>query len=147
MYAWRSHRSHFKTLLNDELGRDKLNRNDVVIVQTGAHDMAYVGLPLTLDNTIDSYSNVVAQLNHQSEEIGFKLYVVTSPPVADDQPQYRSSSRNCCALSVFVHQLQEKCLPVGVDIFDHLALGEKGRLHRKLPLFQLALKTTTHFER
>ena len=121
-YTWRSHGSHFKTLLNDELGRDKLNRNDVVIVQTGAHDMAYVGLPLTLDNMIDSYSNVVAQLKRQSDQIGFKLFVVTSPPVADDQPQYRRGSRNCCALSAFVHQLQEKLLPVGVDIFDEYSV-------------------------
>ena len=33
-YESRSRGNLFKTLLNGELGRDKLNRNDVVIVQT-----------------------------------------------------------------------------------------------------------------
>ena len=121
-FVWRSYGSHFETLQNDELGRNKLNRNDVLIVQTGAHDMARIGLPLTLDKMINSYSNVVAQLKRRSEQIGFKLFVVTSPPVADDQPQYRRGSRNCCALSAFVHQLQEKLLPVGVDIFDEYSV-------------------------
>ena len=121
-YKSKSRGGQFKTLLNDELGRDKLNRNDVVILQTGAHDMAYIGLPLTLDKMIDSYGNIVAQLKRRSEQIGFKLFVVTSPPVADDQPQYRRGSRNCCALSAFVHQLQERLLPVGVDIFDEYSV-------------------------
>ena len=74
-------------LQNDELGRNKLNRNDVLIVQTCAHDIARIGLPLTLDQMVDSYGNVVAQLKRRSEQIGFKGFVVTSPPVADDQPQ------------------------------------------------------------
>ena len=121
-FIWRSLGIHFTTLLNKELASDKLDRNDVVILQTGAHDMAYIGLQDTLATMIDLYSNVVEQLKRLSEQIGFKLIVVTSPPVADDQKQYRRGSRNCCALSAFVYELHARLVSKGVDIFDEFSV-------------------------
>ena len=121
-YISRSRGSHFTTLLNNELARDKLDKNDVVILQTGAHDMAYSGLQQTLATMIDTYSNVVEQLKRRSEQIGFTLIVVTSPPVADDQEQYRRGSRNCCALSAFVYELHARLISTGVDMFDEFSV-------------------------
>ena len=121
-FIWRSHGSHFTTLLNNELASDKLNRGDVVILQTGAHDMAYIGLQETLATMIDSYSYIIEQLKRRSEQIGFQLIVVTSPPVADDHEQYRRGSRNCCALSAFVYELHARLISTDVDIFDEFSV-------------------------
>ena len=121
-FIWRSHGRHFVTLLEKELSRDKLDRNDVVLTQTGAHDMAYNGLPSTLETMTHSYVQVIKELKRRSVQIGFQLMVITSPPVADDKPQYARGSRNCCAMSVVVHKLQKALLPLDVDIFDEFSV-------------------------
>ena len=121
-FIWRSRGSHFETLLEEELSPDRLDRNDVVLTQTGAHDMAYNGLPSTLETMTQSFVQVIKELKRRSVQIGFQLMVITSPPVADDKPQYARGSRNCCAMSVVVHQLQKMLLPLGVDIFDEFSV-------------------------
>ena len=121
-YIAKDHASHFQGLLLDTLTRDKLNKNDLVILQTGAHDMAKIGLQALLTIFMDRYGKFVAQLKRLSDEIGFRLIVVTSPPVADDKQQYRRGSRNSCTLSALVHQLHETLAPTGVDIFDEFSV-------------------------
>ena len=121
-YISKARGSQFTTLLNNELARGKVDRNDVVILQSGAHDMAYTGLQQTLATMIESYSNTVEKLKRRSEQIGFTLIVMTSPLVADDQQQYARGSRNCCALSAFVYELHARLISKGVDIFDEFSV-------------------------
>ena len=113
----------FATLWEKHIKKEKLDRRDVVIVQTGAHDMSANGVQYTMDEGVMSFVSALGDLQKKSAKYGFKLIVVTTPPYPPAVKQFSNKgSRNMCTLSALNRRMKSELSLRKVTVFDEFSI-------------------------
>ena len=89
--------SHLWTMHLDPMN---LTKDDAVIIQHGSHNVSRIGLRHTLDTTLNTYFDRLKAIQRHSELLGFRLVVLTSPPLNDRKKRRRVDGRNPFSLAV-----------------------------------------------
>ena len=112
----------YAQLWTTHLSDERLGLGDVVMIQTGAHDMAHVGMQNTMDESLTTFMRVIGDLQKKSSEHGFRLLVVTTPPFPDADQRQTKGSRNNFAIAAFNRQLKAELLSKKVNVFDEFSV-------------------------
>ncbi|KAI0240886.1 hypothetical protein LSAT2_008318 [Lamellibrachia satsuma] len=114
---------------SDEFGRNLSDRkltfseNDLVFVQTGAHDLSQRGLAFAMSTGIRRFVESLAAFAGVSQRTGFTFVVLTSPPSRDtDDTRNTLGGRNNFALAAFNEMIRVKAADLGVDVFDEFSI-------------------------
>ena len=116
-YLWMPKIEEFPKLWDDRLSEEKLGKRDVVIIQTGAHDMSLIGMQNTMAG-VAKLAAVIRDLHRKSLRYGFLLLVVTTPPMNEQTPMCHKRSRNIVALAAFNRRLKLDLMTANVTVFD-----------------------------
>ena len=111
----------FPNLWENYLKNETLDRHDVVIIQTGAHDMAHIGIQHTM-NVLMDLVNVLSGIQKKSVKYGFKLVYVTTPPFPENDKRQSKGSRNNFALAAVNRKLKSELLLRNVNVFDEFSV-------------------------
>ena len=76
-YRWCTYADQFDRIFSSE---GTLKRNDLVLLQTGAHDLARRGMAASMGASIRRFVETLAVFSESSKRRGFKLVLLTSPP-------------------------------------------------------------------
>ena len=116
-FLWVRTIDQFPKLWADSLSKKKLGKGDVVIIQTGAHDMSLIGMQNTMAG-LWKLTAFVNDLHKKSLKYGFRLLVVTTPPMDEHAPVCQKGSRNSFALAAFNRRLKLDVMTSNVTVFD-----------------------------
>ena len=115
--------SEFVVLWRMTLEKESLGEGDMVIVQTGAHDMAIACLHDTMGLYTGKLVKAICDLRQKSLTCGFKLLVLTTPPFPEANIELQAKgNRNNYALAAFNRKLKMLLAEQGVEIFDEFSL-------------------------
>ena len=115
--------SEFVVLWRMTLDKESLGERDMVIIQTGAHDMALACLHDTMGVYADKLVNGISDLRQKSLTCGFKLLVLTTPPFPETNIELQAKgNRNNYALAAFNRKLKMLLAEQGMEIFDEFSL-------------------------
>ena len=118
-----THISKYTTLWEKYLKDETLGQHDVVIIQTGAHDMAFIGIQQTMGVSVKKLVRVLNDLQKKSLKYGFRLLFVTTPPFPQaDKKVNHLGSRNNFALAAFNRRLKTELLSKKVNVFDEFSI-------------------------
>ena len=117
-----SRMKEFATLWEKHMENEKLDRRDVVIVQTGAHDMCFSGIQYTMDEGLMRFVRVLGDLQKKSAKYGFKLVVVTTPPYPPAKKHNSRGSRNMFTLSALNRRMKSELSLRKVTVFDEFSI-------------------------
>ncbi|KAK2184999.1 hypothetical protein NP493_248g03057 [Ridgeia piscesae] len=110
--------SHLWTMHLDPMN---LTKDDAVIIQHGSHNVSRIGLRHTLDTTLNTYFDRLKAIQRHSELLGFRLVVLTSPPLNDRKKRRRVDGRNPFSLAVLARLAHTRLSVAGIDVFDEFA--------------------------
>ena len=120
-YTWYRFSDQFGRILSDR--KDTFKKEDLVFVQTGAHDTSSRGLAAALSTGIRQFVAALAAFAEVSHRKGFKLVVLTSPPFHDiDTNAITMGGRNNFALAAFNEMIRVKAAYMGVEVFDEFSI-------------------------
>ena len=113
--------TNFKHLAK-ELASRNLTKADVVLIQTGAHNMAFDGLQKTVTAAVPAFSRVLREVRAVSRTRGFRVVCVTSPayPRRCNERSVRGS-RNNFALAAYHSSVTKAIVATGFEIFDEFS--------------------------
>ena len=115
--------SEFVVLWRMTLEKESLGERDMVIVQTGAHDMALACLHDTMGVYAGKLMKDLSDLRQKSLTCGFNLLVLTTPPFPEANIELKAKgNRNNFALAAFNRKLKMLLTEQGVEIFDEFSL-------------------------
>ena len=119
-YTWNAFSDEFGRILSDR--NRTLKENDLVFVQTGAHDLSTRGLAVTMSTGIRRFVESLAELEDVSQRKGFNVVVLTSPPSRDTDNRLKTKGgRNNFALAAFNEMIRLKAADMGVEVFDEFS--------------------------
>ena len=95
-----------------------LTRDSLVIIQSGAHDLVFRGLPSTMQTTVDRFVDILRELKEMSDRVGFRLILQMTPPSPDVVLYPTKGGRNNFAIAAFVQLLTLRLKKLNIDIFD-----------------------------
>ena len=113
--------SEFPKLWDIRLKQYRLGRRDVVIIQTGAHDMAHIGIQDTMNVSL-VLVNMLSDIQKKSEKDGFKLVFVTTPPFPESDKRETKGSRNNFALAAVNRKWKSELSLRNVHVFDEFSV-------------------------
>ena len=116
-FLWVPTIDQFPKLWDDSLSKEKLGKRDVLIIQTGAHDMGLIGMQNTMAG-VAKLEAVIRDLQKKSLRHGFRLLFVTTPPMDEYAPVCQKGSRNSFALAAFNRKLKLDLMTANVKVFD-----------------------------
>ena len=99
-----------------------LTRNSIVLFQTGAHAVAYRGINDAIGTEFDIYLKALVNIKRLADKIGFKMVVLTSPPIPDHDQSGGRLRRNNYALAALSRLLQDKLSLYGLKVFDEFGV-------------------------
>ncbi|KAI0222674.1 hypothetical protein LSAT2_026065 [Lamellibrachia satsuma] len=111
----------FPTVWEKCLQQENLGRRDVVIIQTGAHDMAHLGIQRSMAS-VPEFVRVLGDLQKKSLKYGFRLLVLTTLPFPEADKRETKGSRNNFALAAFNRRLKTYLLAKKVNVFDEFSV-------------------------
>ena len=108
--------------LAEELASRNLTKADVILIQTGAHNMAFDGLRKTITAAVPAFSRVLRKVSEVSRTRGFRVVYVTSPayPRRCNEKLGRGS-RNNFALAAYHSSVMKAVVATGFEIFDEFS--------------------------
>ena len=112
----------FDILWEKHMKNEMLERRDVVIVQTGAHDLAFNGIKYTIGEGLTRYVKAVGDLQKKSAKYGFKLVVATTPPYPPAWNFDNRGSRNMFTLSALNRRMKSELSLRNVTVFDEFSV-------------------------
>ena len=112
----------YPALWEKYLKNETLGERDVIIIQTGSHDMAHIGIQETMDESVMKLVHVLSDLNQKSLKYGFKLLFVTTPPFPEADKRQTKGSRNNFALAALNRRLTTELLSKKVNVFDEFSI-------------------------
>ena len=119
-YRWCSFADQFDGILSSNV---TFKRNDLVLLQTGAHDLARRGVAASMGRSIRRFVDTLAVFSDSSNKRGFKLVLLTSPPCADGKEEVPTrGGRNSFAVAAFNQMLRMKATHLKVDVFDEFSV-------------------------
>ena len=115
--------SEFVVLWRMTLEKESLGEGDMVVVQTGAHDMALACLHDTMGVYTGKLVIGLSDLRQKSLKRGFQLLVLTTPPFPEANIELKAKgNRNNYALAAFNRKLKMLLTELGVEVFDEFSL-------------------------
>ena len=117
-----SRMKQFATLWEKHMENKKLDRRDVVLIQTGAHDMSFSGIQYTMDEGVMSFVRALGDLQKKSAKYGFKLVVVTTPPYPPAWVHYSRGSRSMSTLAALNRRMKSELSLRNVTVFDEFSI-------------------------
>ena len=97
-------------------------RNDLVLLQTGAHDLASWGMAATIGRSIRRFVETLAMFSDSSKRRGFKLVLLTSPPSPDGKEKVPiGGGRNTFSVAAFNQMLRMKATHL-THVFDEFSV-------------------------
>ena len=119
-YRWCTYADQFDRIF---LSNVKFKRNDLVLLQTGAHDLARRGMAASMGASIRRFVETLAVFSDSSKRRGFKLVLLTSPPCPDGKKEVGTrGGRNTFAVAAFNQMLRAKAAHLNVDVFDEFSV-------------------------
>ena len=116
-FLWVVRIEEFPKLWDDSLSKEKLGKRDVVILQTGAHDISSSGIQHTMAG-VPTLVAVIREIHKKSLKYGFRVLYVTTPPVNVHAPVCPKGSGNSFALAAFNRRLKLDLMKANVKVFD-----------------------------
>ena len=118
-----SHIFEYRNIWDLHLKKERLDERDVVVIQTGAHDTAHFGPRLTMDALETDLLPVLNELHKHSDKYGFRLIVVTTPPVPTyKKPHGYNKIKNNFAIAAFNRRLKLDLASKNVQVFDEFSV-------------------------
>ena len=117
------HRTNLPELQYETATRNaNLTKADVVLIQMGAHTMAFNGLQKTITAAVPAFSRVLRKVSEVSRTRGFRVVYVTSPayPRRCNEKLGRGS-RNNFALAAYQSSVMKAIVATGFEIFDEFS--------------------------
>ena len=112
----------FPKLWNTYLKHETLDRRDVVIIQTGAHDMAKTSMQYAMDVSVMTLVRALGLLQKKSEKHGFRLLYVTTTPFPENDRRRTKGNRTNFALAAYNRKLRAGLLSKKVKVFDEFGV-------------------------
>jgi len=112
----------FPKLWDTYLKNETLDRRDVVIIQTGAHDMAKSSMQYTMDVSVVTLVRALGLLQTKSEKLGFRLLYVTTTPFPENDRRGTKGNRTNFALAAYNRKLKADLLSKKVNVFDEFGV-------------------------
>ncbi|KAK2153739.1 hypothetical protein NP493_2270g00001 [Ridgeia piscesae] len=106
-----------------ELLKRNLTKGDLVLIQTGAHDMGYDGLEKTMAVAVPHLLRVLRKVSVISRTRGFHVVYVTSPayPRLCNESSSVRGSRNNFALAAYHGRIKSAMNFTGIGVFDEFS--------------------------
>ena len=120
-YLSKSKFHQFPAVWEKCLQQENLGRRDVVVIQTGAHDMAQLGIQGSMAS-VPEFVRVLGDLQKKSLKYGFRLLFVTTLPFPETDKRETKGSRNNFALAAFNRRLKTDLLSKKVNVFDEFSV-------------------------
>ena len=118
-----SHIFEYRNIWDLHLKKERLDERDVVVIQTGAHDTAHFGPRLTMDAQETDLLPALNELHKHSDKYGFRLIVVTTPPVPTyKKPHGYNKIKNNFAIAAFNRRLKLDLASKNVQVFDEFSV-------------------------
>ena len=95
-----------------------LTPRSLVILQTGAHDLVFKGLPVTMEKQVERFVDILHDIKLSSNRIGFQLILQTMPPVPDVSLFHTNGGRNNFAIAAFAQLLTIRARNLHIEVFD-----------------------------
>ena len=115
--------SEFVVLWRMTLEKESLSEGDMVILQTGARDMALACLHDTMGLYTGKLVKALCDIRQKSLRCGFKLLVLTTPPFPEANIELKAKgNRNNYALAAFNRKLKMLLAEQGVEVFSEFSL-------------------------
>ena len=119
-YRWCTYADQFDRIF---LSNVTFKRNDLVLLQTGAHDLARRGMAASMATSIRGFVEILAVFSDSSKKRGFKLVLLTSPPCPDGLRKVATrGGRNIFAVAAFNQMLRAKAAHLNVVVFDEFSV-------------------------
>ena len=112
----------FPTLWDTYLKNETLGRRDVVIIQTGAHDMAKTSVQYAMDVSVLRLVRALGLIQKKSEKLGFRLLYVTTTPFPENDRRRTKGNRTNFALAAYNRKLKAGLLSKKVSVFDEFGV-------------------------
>ena len=120
-YLSRTKMFQYPVLWEKYLKNETLGQRDVVIIQTGAHDMAHLGIQRSMAS-VQEFVRVLSDLQKKSLKYGFRLLFVTTPPFPETDKRETKGSRNNFALAALNRSFKAELLSKKVNVFDEFSV-------------------------
>ena len=119
-YRWCTYADQFARIFSS---KGTLKRNDLVLLQTGAHDLARRGMAASMGASIRRFVETLSVFSDSSKRRGFRLVLLTSPPCPDGKEEVPTrGGRNTFAVAAFNQMLRAKAAHLNVDVFDEFSV-------------------------
>ena len=118
-----THILEFRNIWDRHLKKERLDERDVVVIQTGAHDTAQAGSRVTMDALETYLLPALNELHKHSDKYGFRLIVVTTPPVPTyKKPHGYNKIKNNFMIAAFNRRLKLELASKNVQVFDEYSV-------------------------
>ena len=108
--------------LAEELASRNLTKADVVLIQSGAHNMEFDGVQKTITAAVPAFSRVLRDVSAVSRTRGFRVMYVMSPPYPRRcEVVAIRGSRNNFALAAYHSSVMKAVVATGFEIFDEFS--------------------------
>lgn len=115
----------YSDLWDTHLRKEALDGRDVIMVQTGAHDMVLYGLHYTMDAIDKQLVGVLNELHLKSFKYGFKFIALTTPPYPEVEEAlytWPKKRRNNFAIAAINRRITLELVSRNVDMFDEFGV-------------------------
>ena len=113
----------FRAFLDTDVGRVSFGPTDLLLVQTGAFDIARNGLRSLITKSIDRYIDTLKYIRNMTHILSSNLVVVTQPPFPFHQTGIQEDGdRNCFCIAAYTRLLKEKLLLNRFNVFDEFSI-------------------------
>ena len=113
----------FRAFLDTDVGRESFGPTDVLLVQTGAFDIARNGLRSLIKKSIDRYIETLTDIRNKTRILASNFVVVTQPPFPFHQTGIQEDGdRNCFCIAAYTRLLKEKLLLHRFNVFDEFSI-------------------------